>query len=55
MTRKPNKSVAVAGAASPPFPEPEGEGVGVAETVVRLGLGEIDGDDIGYPWSKYHR
>jgi len=43
MTRKPNRSVAVAGA---PPPATEAVGVEVMELVVELRLGEIDGDDM---------
>jgi len=43
MTRKPNRSVAVAGA---PPPAPEAVGLEVVESLVELGLGEIDGDDM---------
>jgi len=50
MTRKPNRSVAVAGA-PPPVPE-EAVGVEVMESVVELGLGEIDGDDMVDPRIK---
>lgn len=51
MTRKPNRSVAVAGAPPPP-PAPESEAVGVGVVVpVELEPGEIDGDDMG-PRSK---
>jgi hypothetical protein len=50
MTRKPNRSVAVAGA---PLPAPEeAVGVEVMESVVELGLGEIDGDDMVGPRIK---
>jgi hypothetical protein len=51
MTRKPNRSVAVAGA-PPPGPEEE-VGVGVMESVVELELGEIDGDDMVDPRSNF--
>lgn len=52
MTRKPNRSVAVAGAPPPAPEEPEAEGVEVMESVVELGLGEIDGDDMVGPRTK---
>jgi hypothetical protein len=53
MTRKPNRSVAVAGAPPPPAPEEsEAVGVEVMESVVELGPGEIDGDDMVDPRIK---
>lgn len=52
MTRKPNRSVAVAGAPPPALEEPEAVGVEVMESVVELGLGEIDGDDMVDPRTK---
>jgi len=55
MTRKPNRSVAVAGAPPPPPPAPEGSeavGVGVVKPVVELEPEEIDGDDMMGPRSK---
>jgi len=56
MTRKPNRSVAVAGAPPPAAPgESEAVGVEVMEPAVELGLGEIDGDDMLDPRSKCHR
>lgn len=52
MTRKPNRSVAIAGAALPaPDPE-EVVGVEVMESVVELELGEIDDDDMMDPRNK---
>ena len=55
MTRKPNRSVAVAGAPLPATPE-ELEAVGVmvmgSVPVVELGLGEKDGDDMVDPRIK---
>jgi hypothetical protein len=50
MTRKPNRSVAVAGAPAPPPVDPE-EAVGVEVEVV---LGEIDGDDMVDLGAKCH-
>lgn len=56
MTRKPNRSVAVAGAALPAPEESEAVEVEVVESVVELGLGEIDGDDMMNPLEqKSHR
>jgi hypothetical protein len=56
MTRKPKRSVAVGGAPPPAAPEePEAVGVEVMESVVELGLGETDDDDIVDPRSKCHR
>jgi hypothetical protein len=52
MTRKPNRSVAVVGTPAPAPEEPEAVGVVVVESVVELGLGETDGDDMVDPRIK---